>query len=180
MNFCNQCGAPVTQCVPEGDDRLRHVCPSCGVIHYQNPRLIVGCLPVAADGRILLCRRAIEPRHGRWTLPAGFMENGETLEEGALRETWEEARARCRILRLHSVFSLAHVDQVYALFLAALDPEEFATTRESSEVRLFSPEEIPWDELAFRPVVFALRQWVSPHPADFAGVHRGGASDPDL
>lgn len=152
---------------------MRYVCVSCGRIHYENPRMIVGCLPRSPDGRILLCRRSIEPRQGFWTLPSGFMENGETLEEGALRETWEESRARCRIVRLYSAFSLAHVNQVYFLFLAEMESEEFGPTPESSEVALFRIGEIPWDELAFRPVEFALRRYAAPEHAEYEGVHMG-------
>ena len=152
---------------------MRYVCPSCGRIHYENPRIIVGCLPRSADGRILLCRRSIEPRHGFWTLPSGFMENGETLEQGALRETWEESQARCRIVRLYSAFSLAHVNQIYFLFLADMESDEFGPTPESSEVALFRLEEIPWDELAFRPVEFALRRYAAPEHVNDEGVHMG-------
>ncbi|MCA9754894.1 MAG: NUDIX hydrolase [Candidatus Eisenbacteria bacterium] len=173
MNFCSRCGKPVQLLVPEGDDRKRHVCSVCGHIHYQNPHIITGCLPRASDGRILLCRRAIEPRLGYWTLPSGFMENGETLEEGALRETWEEASARCRIVRMFVSFSLAHVSQIYFLFLADMESDTFSTTPESSEVALFREEEIPWNELAFRPVEFALRQYFDPAHAEYEGVHRG-------
>lgn len=152
---------------------MRFVCESCDRIHYENPRIIVGCLPRAADGRVLLCRRSIEPCYGLWTLPSGFMENGETLEQGALRETWEESRARCRIVRLYAAFSLAHINHIYFLFLADMLDYQFGPTPESSDVALFAVGEIPWDELAFRPVEFALRRYVSPEFAGFEGVHMG-------
>ena len=148
MKFCSQCGSPVTQRIPEGDSRLRFVCPQCQTIHYQNPRIIAGCLPVW-EQQVLLCRRAIEPRRGFWTLPAGFMENGETLEQAAARETLEEACARVQGLQLYTLFDLPHINQVYMLFRAELVDLDFAAGEESLEVRLFDEQDIPWSELAF-------------------------------
>lgn len=148
MKFCSQCGSPVTQRIPEGDSRLRFVCPDCQTIHYQNPRIIAGCLPVW-EQQVLLCRRAIEPRRGFWTLPAGFMENGETLEQAAARETLEEACARVQGLQLYTLFDLPHINQVYMLFRAELVDLDFAAGEESLEVRLFDEQDIPWSELAF-------------------------------
>ncbi len=156
MNYCSHCGAPVSHKIPDGDNRQRYVCNACGAIHYQNPRMVVGCLP-EWDNQVLLCRRAIEPRHGLWTLPAGFMENGESTVEGAARETLEEAGARVEILDLYSLFSLPDIDQVYLLFRARLLDLDFAPGEESLEVRLFREHEIPWDELAFRTVESTLR-----------------------
>lgn len=160
MKFCSQCGEPVSQRVPEGDDRLRYVCDHCQTIHYQNPRIIVGCLPVHQH-QVLLCRRAIEPRRRYWTLPAGFMENGETTLEGARRETWEEARARVQDEMLYRLFDLPHINQVYMFYRAQLVSPEFAAGSESLEVRLFDEEEIPWDELAFPVIELALRDFFS-------------------
>ncbi|WP_317931536.1 NUDIX hydrolase [Halioxenophilus sp. WMMB6] len=151
MNFCSHCGARVSLVVPEGDDRERHVCSECTTIHYQNPKIITGCLPVYQDS-ILLCKRAIEPRAGLWTLPAGFMENGETVEQGALRECWEEARLTLNTPALYQVFSLPHISQVYFFYLAEVASLDFSPGPESLAVELFTLDALPWNELAF-PVV---------------------------
>ncbi|WP_263145387.1 NUDIX hydrolase [Pseudomonas sp. RIT-PI-AD] len=151
MKFCSQCGGPVSQRIPAGDNRLRYICDACSLIHYQNPRIVAGCLPVW-NGQVLLCRRAIEPRRGYWTLPAGFMENGETMAQAAARETLEEACARVEALELYTLFDLPHIDQVYLFFRAELADGAFACGEESLEVRLFAEEEIPWSELAFPTV----------------------------
>lgn len=153
MRFCSDCGAEVTLRIPPADDRERFVCIACDTVHYQNPRIVVGCLPSWQD-KVLLCRRAIAPRHGFWTLPAGFMENAETTLDGARRETWEEARALIDEAELYTVFDLPHINQVYMFFRARLAHPEFAPGPESLEVELFSEEEIPWADLAF-PVVSA-------------------------
>lgn len=158
MNFCSHCGHAVEQRIPEGDSRLRHVCPSCNTIHYQNPRIIAGCLPVW-DGKVLLCRRAIEPRHGFWTLPAGFMENGETIAEGAARETWEEAEANVSNLSLYTVFNIPYINQVYMLHRGDLVEGRYGVGVESLECRLFAEDEIPWDELAFPSIKKTLRHY---------------------
>ncbi|MCV6589481.1 MAG: NUDIX hydrolase [Marinobacterium sp.] len=155
MNFCSQCGQAVEQKVPAGDSRPRYVCGHCDTIHYQNPNIVAGCIPVH-DGRILMCRRAIEPRYGRWTLPAGFMENGEAVEEAATRETREEACAIVSNLQLYTVTSIVHVDQVQMLYLADLPHAKFAAGEETLEVALFSEDEIPWDQLAFETIHNAL------------------------
>ncbi|MBA1272111.1 NUDIX hydrolase [Stutzerimonas azotifigens] len=151
MKFCNQCGGPVAELIPDGDNRLRFVCSSCSAIHYQNPRIVAGCLPVWED-RVLLCRRAIEPRRGYWTLPAGFMENGETTREAAERETLEEACARVRGLQLYTLFDLPHISQVYMFFRAELVDLAFSPGSESLEVELFYQRDIPWSALAFPTV----------------------------
>ncbi len=158
MKFCSECGAPVSRKVPAGDDRPRHVCDACETIHYQNPRIIAGCLPVH-EGRILLCRRAIEPRHGYWTLPAGFMENAETVEEAAARETREEACAEVTLDGIYAVFSVRHINQVHMFFRATLATPDFAPGMESLETRLFAEDEIPWDDLAFPTVIKTLRYY---------------------
>ncbi len=148
MKFCSQCGNTVTRMIPAGDNRMRHVCGHCATVHYENPRIVAGCLPVWGD-QVLLCRRAIEPRRGYWTLPAGFMENGETTEQAAARETLEEACARVRNLNLYTLFDLPHISQVYMMFRAELVDLDFAVGEESLEVRLFEESQIPWSELAF-------------------------------
>ncbi len=151
MKFCSQCGAAVTWQIPPDDNRERFVCTSCHLVHYQNPRIITGCLPMWED-RVLLCLRAINPRKGYWTLPAGFLENGETIAAGAVRETFEEAHARVDNLQLYTVFSLPHISQAYMFFRADLSDLEFRSGPESLDVRLFHEHEIPWDSLAF-PVI---------------------------
>ncbi len=155
MNYCNQCGERVEERVPEGDNRSRYVCGHCSVIHYQNPNIVTGTLPMLGD-KVLLCRRAIEPRYGLWTLPAGFLENGESVQDGALRETYEEARATVELIDLYTVFTLPMISQVYMLFRAQLLDRAFGPGPESLEVKLFSKEEIPWDELAFHVVYETL------------------------
>ena len=156
MNYCGNCGARVKLSVPPGDNRPRHVCTRCGEIHYLNPKMVTGCIPTWED-RVLLCRRAIEPRYGLWTLPAGFMENGESCQEGAARETLEEANARVRIRQLYTTFNLPHIDQVYLLFRGELLDLDFSPGEESLEVELFREEEIPWEELAFAVVKETLK-----------------------
>lgn len=158
MNYCSICGKAVALRVPEGDDRERFVCESCGTIHYQNPKVVAGCIPVWKD-RILLCRRAIAPRQGLWTLPAGFLELGETTTEGAIRETWEEARASVDLEGLYTVFNLPHISQVYMFFLARLTNTDFAAGPESADVRLFAEDDMPWEELAFPAVHDSLRYY---------------------
>ncbi len=151
MNFCSQCGQSVSHRIPEGDNRPRFVCDDCDAIHYQNPRIIAGCLPVFED-KVLLCKRAIEPRAGWWTLPAGFLENGETVADGAMRETREEANATVETLDLYTLFSLPHISQVYMFYRANLVSLDFSPGEESLETALFAEDEIPWGELAF-PVI---------------------------
>ncbi len=144
--------------IPEGDDRERLTCPDCGFVAYENPKVVVGSV-VAEDGRVLLCRRAIEPRRGYWTLPAGYMELHETVEEGARREAWEEARARIALEGMLAVFSIARIGQVQIIFRATLAAPGFEPGPESLEVRLFAWEEIPWPEIAFPSVRWALEAW---------------------
>lgn len=154
MKFCTECGNPLTKSIPAGDDRERYVCTECGHIHYQNPRIIVGCLPTH-EGKVLLCRRAIEPRYGKWTLPAGFMENGETTAEGAARETWEEAEMQATGVTLYRVFDVPQIHQVYVFYRCGVEGGRYGAGPESLETALFEESEIPWDELAF-PVVSEL------------------------
>ncbi len=159
MKYCSNCGSAALEFrVPEGDSLPRYVCGQCGTIHYQNPKVVVGCLP-ECHGQVLLCKRAIEPRMGLWTLPAGFLENGETLAAGALRETLEEAHARVAIDGLYTVISLPHISQVYVMFRATLGDLNFGPGTESLEVALFREEDIPWGQLAFRTISRTLRQY---------------------
>jgi len=165
MNYCNQCGERVEERVPEGDNRPRYVCGQCSVIHYQNPNIVTGTLPMLGD-KVLLCRRAIEPRYGLWTLPAGFLENGESVQDGALRETYEEAYATVELIDLYTVFTLPVISQVYMLFRAQLLDMEFGPGPESLEVKLFSKDEIPWDELAFHVVYETLVYYFKDQKSD--------------
>ncbi len=151
MKFCSQCGGAVAKKIPTGDNRQRYVCDSCEVIHYQNPRVITGCIATHGE-RVLLAKRAIEPRAGYWTLPAGFLENGETASAGAARETMEEAEAHVDIVDLYTVFSLPHISQMYCFYRATLPEPKYAAGPESLDVQLFEEHEVPWDELAF-PVI---------------------------
>jgi len=157
MKFCPQCAAVLTIKIPADDSRERHVCEACGSIHYQNPRNVVGSIPVFRN-QILLCRRAIEPRHGYWTLPAGFMELGESTMHGAARETLEEAGAIVEIGPLYSLLNVPHAEQVHLFYLATMSSPEFSAGEESLEVALFHEHEIPWDELAF-PTVKQTLEW---------------------
>ena len=172
MNFCSQCGAPVSLRIPEGDNLPRYICDACGTVHYQNPKIVAGCIP-EWNGAILLCRRAIEPRYGLWTLPAGFMENGETTEQAAARETLEEARARVRIDSLYAVFSIPHINQVYMVFRGSLPAPEFGAGDESLEARLFEEHEVPWKELAFQVMRETLRRYFADRRRGDFGVHVG-------
>jgi ADP-ribose pyrophosphatase YjhB (NUDIX family) len=151
MKFCSQCGAPVQHKIPEGDNLPRYVCVGCNTIHYQNPKIIAGCI-AEWDQRILLCKRSIEPRYGYWTLPAGFLENGETIYEGAAREAEEEANARVTNMSLYCSFSIPHISQVYLMFRGDLEQGRASPGDESLEVALFTEDETPWDQLAF-PVI---------------------------
>lgn len=158
MKFCTSCGSSVSLRIPDGDDRERFVCSSCETIHYINPRVIVGCVPYY-DGRVLLCKRAIEPRKGYWTLPAGFMENGETTPQGAARETWEEAEARVSNLELYRIYDVPYISQVYMFYRCDVDDGKFGVGPESLETDLYREEDIPWDDIAFPVVKETLREF---------------------
>ena len=164
MNFCSHCGQPVEFRIPPGDHLPRYVCPACGTIHYQNPRIIAGCLP-DHEGRILMCRRAIEPRLGYWTFPSGFMENGETIQQAAARESLEEAQAHVLIGSLLAVVHVIEAQQVHIFFRATLPKPEFGVSAESLEVGLYAEKEIPWDDIAFPSTEFALRKYFSDRAA---------------
>lgn len=158
MNYCSDCGNPTQLRIPDDDNRERHVCDSCDLIHYSNPKVIAGCLPIW-DDQVLLCRRAIEPRKGYWTLPAGFLENGESVETGAARETWEEAEAKITNSSLYTVFSLPYISQIHMFYKADIIDGQFAAGVESLEVGLFHETDIPWEELAFPVVTDTLKHY---------------------
>src|SRR6187401_853482 len=168
MNFCSNCGHRVVLKVPEGDFLPRHVCDNCGTIHYQNPKIVVGSVP-EYQGRILICKRGIEPRLGYWTIPAGFMENDETLQAGAAREAQEEARIDVEIGSLLLVANVTHARQVHVFFRSRMRTPDFGVTHESLEVKLVDEKDIPWDDLAFPSTEFALRRFVEDRAA---GVER--------
>lgn len=162
MKFCSECAYPVTLKIPPDDTRLRYVCEHCNTVHYQNPKLVVGSIPVWQENgqtHILMCRRAIEPRYGFWTLPAGFMENGETTSEAAQRETQEESGANIALHELFSMINVAHVDQVHLFYRATLLDLNYAAGTESLEVALFTEAQIPWDALAFQTIRTTLKAY---------------------
>lgn len=172
INFCPSCGATVELRCPDDDNRLRHICIACGTIHYQNPKMVIGAIPEWED-KILMCRRAIEPRYGLWTLPGGFMENGETTTEAAIRETSEEANARIAVGEPYSMYSLPHINHVNILFRAKLLDTNFSPGQESLEVKLFTEAEIPWEEIAFRPVKLSLEHYFADRRKGHFGFHVG-------
>lgn len=161
MKYCSHCGSPTRHIVPDGDNRPRNVCTSCHTVHYVNPRIVTGAI-CTWEGRVLLCRRAIEPRHGKWTLPAGFMEIGETMAAGALRETREESGAQAEIDgSLFAVLDVPHAEQVHVFYRARLVSPALAPGEESLEARLFEAQDIPWDEIAFSTVETSLRWFLA-------------------
>ncbi|KQX96657.1 MULTISPECIES: NUDIX hydrolase [Massilia] len=175
MKFCSECAHPVTVAIPEGDNRPRYVCTHCGTIHYQNPKMVIGSIPVwEQDGelKVLLCKRAIEPRYGYWTLPAGFMENGETTSAAAARETEEEAGANIELGNLFTLLNVVHVHQVHMFYLARLVDLDFAPGIESLDVQLFSEAEIPWSDLAFPTIRTTLELFF----ADRAQMREAGGT----
>ena len=162
QHFCGQCGTPITRRIPPGDNRERDLCEQCGAVHYQNPRMVVGTVPVWED-KILLCLRAIEPRAKTWTLPAGFMELAESTAEGAERETREEAGARINLGHLYTVIDIPQVDQVHIYFLAHVLSPELDPGPESLDAKFFGLDEIPWDNLSFRSVSSTLKHYIRDH-----------------
>lgn len=172
MKYCSACGSPVEISIPPGDNRPRHICVECETVHYQNPKIVAGCLPVQ-NNSVLLCKRAIDPQYGKWTLPAGFMENGETLEEAALRESIEEANASLESLRLYTVISLPHINQVYMMFLADLTDTDFSAGEESLDVALFEEHEIPWNQIAFKTITYTLKAFFSDRKTGLFPLHTG-------
>ena len=172
MKYCSNCSATVEFLIPAGDTLPRYVCTTCHFIHYQNPKMVVGCIP-EWEAKMLLCRRAIEPRLGWWTLPAGFMENNETLAQAAARETLEEANARVEIGNLYAIYSLPHISQVYVLFRAQLLDLDFKPVIESLEVKLMTEQEIPWEEMAFRVIYEPLKQYFKERNSGKLSFHMG-------
>lgn len=158
--------------IPPGDNRERLCCDNCAAIHYRNPKIVVGCLPIW-EGKILLCKRAIEPRIGLWGLPAGYMENKETVEAGALRETLEESGAEVDIVRMHAIYNIPRISQVYIFFLAQMRSSFLDPGEESLDARLFLPEEIPYKEMAFPSSTFAIKRYLQDVTDGFKTVHLG-------
>ena len=160
MKYCPDCGSSKLEFkVPAGDNLKRHICSDCGAIHYTNPNMVVGALCVR-DNKILMAKRNIHPRKGYWTLPAGFMENAETVKVGALRETFEETGSEAKVKMPYTMFSLPHINQIHFFYLADLLDENYGPTSESIEVKLFDESEIPWDELAFPTVKKTLEYYI--------------------
>ncbi|MCP3876635.1 MAG: NUDIX hydrolase [Desulfobacteraceae bacterium] len=151
IKFCTSCGSLTEKKIPPDDDHARSVCKKCGQVHYTNPKMVVGCIP-ELEGKILLCKRNIEPQKGKWTLPAGYLENGESVQEGAARETLEETNATVQIIEPYRLFNIVFVDQIYFMFRSTLTSKTFGPTSESIEVRLFDEKEIPWEEIAFESI----------------------------
>ena len=170
MRFCANCGAKVVQRVPPCDSLPRWVCDECCEIHYQNPKLVVGTIP-DHEGRILLCRRAIEPRYGYWTLPAGFMENDESTSQAAFRETQEEAGAAIEMGEPFTLISVPRVNQVHLYYRARLKNLEFKPGEETLEVALMEEGQIPWKEIAFRTVGLTLKHWFADRGRGAFGFH---------
>lgn len=174
MNYCSNCGSGnIHFIIPKGDNRQRLVCQSCGTIHYSNPNIVAGCLPIW-KGKVLLAKRAIEPRKGYWNVPSGYMENGETVEEGAKREVWEEAEARVQNLQMHALYSIPHINQVYIHFLGNLIDGKYGIGEESLEVALFAEEEVPWNDMAFPSSIFTLKRFFEDRKMGDHKVHIGG------
>ena len=161
--YCSICGARMEARIPEDDDHVRPVCGRCGHVHYENPKLVVGCIPVLGD-RVLLCRRNIAPQKGKWTLPAGYLENGESVQEGAMRETLEETRSEVKIIAPYRMFNLVFVHQIYLMFRAKLMDENFGPTKESTAVRLFFEADIPWEDIAFVSIRQTLKDFYHDRP----------------
>jgi len=171
MKYCSNCGETVEHKIPKGDTFLRYVCSACDIIHYQNPNNVVGCIPEASDGRILLCKRAIEPRLGYWTIPAGFMENKETTAEGAIRETMEEAEAKVELLGLQSVIDVPFASQVHIMYRGKLIDDAFGCGSESLECHLLAEKDIPWGDIAFPTVSFALKSFFADRAKGSFAIH---------
>ena len=172
VNYCSACGEKVRYFIPEGDNRHRYVCESCQTIHYENPKIVTGCIAEWED-KILLCKRAIEPRYGLWTLPAGFMENSETNLQGAARETAEEANATVDNMRLFCVFSIAHINQVYTMYCGDLVAGEASPGIESLETALLSEHEIPWQDIAFQVINETLKRYYQDKKQGVFKTHYG-------
>jgi ADP-ribose pyrophosphatase YjhB (NUDIX family) len=175
ISYCQKCGDSVRVEIPTGDNKLRYVCTECGAVLYENPKLVVGCV-TEYEGKILLCKRAIEPRLGYWTVPAGFMELGETLAQAAARETLEEACARVTMGSLLAIVDVIEAGQVHVFFRGTLDDGVYATGDESLDAQLYAPDEIPWDEIAFASGLIALKQFLAQRETGIERVHTESAS----
>ena len=172
MKYCNQCGAELSYRIPQDDDRSRFICDVCGIIHYENPKMVVGCI-LEMGNRVLFCRRSIQPRYGKWTIPAGYLENGETMEAGAKRETLEEAGAKVEELEPFGLYNLTYVNQVYLIFRGYLFDEHFHAWDESLEVRLFKEEDVPWSEMAFSVIRETLDTYFKDRVSGRFSFHMG-------
>lgn len=159
INFCQWCGGPTKHEIPNGEEKMRAICTLCGKIAYQNPKMVVGCL-IEHDNKVLLCKRNIEPSNGLWTLPAGYMEIGESAAEGAIRETWEEACAEVEVLSPFAQLDIPRIGQTYVIFLAKLRNPRFSPGPESSDCQLFALDDIPFDSLAFSSILVTLKLYV--------------------
>lgn len=178
MNYCPNCGTPKPDwLIPPGDNRPRFYCQNCDTIHYANPKVVAGCLPVWGD-KVLLCRRAIEPAFGLWNIPSGYLENGESVAEGAKREVWEEAAATVELDYLITLYNLEKINQLYLQFVGTLIDGKFDVGEESLECQLFSEEEIPWKEIAFTSSVYTLNRFFESRKTGEKKLHR--ASYPEV
>ena len=160
IKYCTACGGETRMRIPPDDDHYRAVCTQCNQVHYENPKVVVGCIPTDGE-KILICRRNIEPGWGKWTLPAGYLENGESIQEGARRETFEETGSQVEILSPYRLFNITPVSQIYFIFLARLKDDNFGPTSESIEVKLVREDEIPWDDIAFEVIKKSLKDFFS-------------------
>jgi ADP-ribose pyrophosphatase YjhB (NUDIX family) len=173
LNFCNQCGsADIEQKIPDGDNRLRHCCPQCDEIFYENPKIVAGCI-ATWQNKVLLCKRAIEPRLGTWTLPAGFMENHETIQEAAARETFEEANAKVANLSLFTIYNLPHISQVYIMFKADIPDGIASPGTESLETEFVDEKDVPWDDLSFPIIRESLELFFEERKQGVLTLHTG-------
>ena len=170
QEYCSKCASPVTIKIPKGDNRHRAVCTTCGSIFYENPKVVSGCLLTWND-KILLCKRATEPRSGFWTLPAGFLENNETVEAGALRETYEEAGAKTKQIALFLMCNLPHISQIYMMYHGELLDGNYSAGPESEEVRLFGESDIPWDSIAFTVIEKTIKLYFEDRKKGNYGIH---------
>jgi len=172
MNYCSNCGQKVSFKAVTGDNLPRYVCDSCETIHYQNPKVVTGALPIWED-KVLLCKRGISPRKGFWNVPGGYLENGESVEDGAIREVFEETTSRVEIIGLHTLYSIPKLNQIYTHFLANLNALDFQPTEESLEVQLFTEEDIPWKEIAFASSSFTLKRYFDDRRKGKRQLHMG-------
>lgn len=170
VKFCSQCGNPTQKTIPEHDHLLRDICSICGYIHYDNPKIVAGAL-VTQEQKILLCRRAIEPSYGYWTIPAGYLELGESIQQGAIRECWEEAEAKIEIEQLYCIYNILHVGHIYMLFKAKLCDGCFGIGTESLDSHLFELDKIPWDKLAFPSIERTLQLYIDEQEYGHFSLH---------